>query len=181
MINPSTTVAEGRAGPPDPPHPVLPERCKLAHGIPPWVSDGAVFFVTVNCLTRGENQLCTPEVARSLRENVDFRHRRGDWWTHLLVLMPDHLHMLTSFPRDKDMRQVIAKWKEFTAKSLSLHWQRDFFDHRLRGNESFEEKAHYVRMNPVRKGLCQEVRDWPYTWDDFSKHDCGGSGGPALP
>jgi putative transposase len=43
-------------------------------------------------------------------------------------------------------------------------WQRGFFDHRLRADESFEEKATYVRMNPVRKGLVGRPDDWPHLW-----------------
>jgi hypothetical protein len=30
--------------------------------------------------------------------------------------------------------------------------------------ESFEEKAHYVRMNPVRAGLCADWAAWPHRW-----------------
>ena len=53
------------------------------------------------------------------------------------------------------MRQVVFKWKEYTAKELGLRWQRDFFDHRLRDDENRTEKAHYIRMNPVRAHLCR--------------------------
>ena len=78
--------------------------------------------------------------------------------------MPDHLHTLIAFPADKEMAQVIAHWKEFTAKRLSLHWQRDFFDHRLRHDESWRAKADYILNNPVRRGLVTCVADWPYVW-----------------
>lgn len=172
----------GRAGPPDsPPTTVpLPKRAALPHDIPSWVSDGAVFFVTINCLQRGANELCIPAIAESLRESIAFHQQLGDWWVHLLVLMPDHLHMLVSFGRDKSMRDVVAKWKEYTANHLDLRWQRDFFDHRLRDDENYIEKANYIRMNPVRKQLCSDTKDWPYTWD-FNQMTVGGSGGPTLP
>ena len=173
--------SEGRAGPPDPPRASLPCRHKLPHDLPSWVSDGSVFFITINCLQRGENQLCLPAIASSIRESVIFRQRLGHWWIHLLVLMPDHLHLLAAFPREKAMRQVVFKWKEFVAKHLGLRWQRDFFDHRLRNDENYIEKAHYLRMNPVRKGLCHAIEEWPFAWADFHAFDNGGSGGPALP
>ena len=57
-----------------------------------------------------------------------------------------------------------AQWKEYTAKRLGLHWQRDFFDHRLRTDESFREKADYILMNPVRAGLCKSPGEWPHVW-----------------
>lgn len=89
--------------------------------------------------------------------------------------MPDHLHMLVSFPQDEDMKMVVARFKEMTAKKTGVHWQRDFFDHRLRCDESFDEKAHYLRMNPVRKGLVSRAEDWPYVWPSSI------SAGPAVP
>jgi putative transposase len=76
--------------------------------------------------------------------------------------MPDHLHMLASFGPDLGMKRVIANWKRYTANHAGIHWQRDFFDHRLRNDESFDEKAAYILENPVRAGLAHRVEDWPY-------------------
>jgi len=41
-------------------------------------------------------------------------------------------------------------------------WQREFFDHVLRSEESYAEKWEYVRQNPVRAGLAAHVEDWPF-------------------
>jgi hypothetical protein len=41
-------------------------------------------------------------------------------------------------------------------------WQPGFFDHLLRGSESYHEKWRYVRENPVRAGLVSCAEDWPY-------------------
>jgi len=40
-------------------------------------------------------------------------------------------------------------------------WQRGFFDHLLRSEESYSEKWNYVRNNPVRAGLVASGDDWP--------------------
>jgi hypothetical protein len=40
-----------------------------------------------------------------------------------------------------------------------------FFDHRVRSEESLEEKACYIRLNPVRAGLITCPDDWPYFWE----------------
>ena len=79
--------------------------------------------------------------------------------------MPDHLHALISFPRDKEMTKCISNWKEITAKKIGLCWQRDFFDHRLRAEESYEEKANYIRMNPVRKRFVADPSEWRFVWE----------------
>jgi putative transposase len=156
--------ASGRVRPPGPPQ-SFPKRKLLPHEQPLWVrSDQAVFFITICCTPKGENQLCKSATAEALFESVVFRQGRGDWWVHLFLLMPDHLHTLVSFPSDKDMKVVISQWKEFTAKKLGIEWQRDFFDHRLRHDESLHAKADYILQNPVRRGLIQRPEDWPYVW-----------------
>ena len=146
---------------------VLPNRKSLPHEIPPWVASGSVYFLTVCCRPRHENQLCDTEIAKTLVESLRFRQQKRDCYIHLLVLMPDHLHMLASFPVESSMNRTIAKWKEFTAKRTSIRWQRDFFDHRLRDDENFGLKANYMRQNPFRAGLVKKPFDWPYVWDSF--------------
>jgi REP element-mobilizing transposase RayT len=93
--------------------------------------------------------------------------------------MPDHLHALVSFPSGNDMTTVISQWKEFLAKKLDIHWQPNFFDHRLRNDESLREKVDYILQNPVRRGLVQRSEDWAYIW--MPDHDRGAPGGRALP
>jgi putative transposase len=79
--------------------------------------------------------------------------------------MPDHVHALISFPPSgKTMKQVIETWKEWTTKQLSIDWQRDFFEHRLRDEASWREKADYILQNPVRRGLVDRAEDWPYVY-----------------
>jgi len=124
-----------------------------------------VYFITICCVGRGVNQLCFANIASGIFESIEFRVARGDWYVHLALLMPDHCHFLASFPRDVEMRKIVANWKENVAKQLGVRWQRDFFDHRLRSNESFEEKAGYIRMNPVSGGLISNPKTWPYVWE----------------
>lgn len=78
--------------------------------------------------------------------------------------MPDHLHALVSFPQVESMPQVIRSWKHYLSKHQHIRWQRDFFDHRLRSNESHEEKLTYILNNPVRAGLILTPDKWPYVW-----------------
>jgi len=154
----------------------LPQRKRLPHDRPVWVDAGAIYFITVACLARGRNQLCEAEVAARLFETVSFRQNRGQWYVHLLVLMPDHIHALISFPVNMSMREIVAEWKESAARRAGIKWQRDFFDHRLRGNESLIEKANYVRQNPVRKGLVECSEDWPYVWVPGERNPCEDGG-----
>ena len=83
---------------------------------------------------------------------------------HFLLLMPDHLHGLAAFPTDKPMAAVVSEWKKYIARTVGIQWQRDFFDHRLRHDESRWEKEDYIWLNPVRAGLVKCREDWPYVW-----------------
>ncbi len=48
------------------------------------------------------------------------------------------------------------------SKEVQPLWQRDFWDTQLRDIRHYDDKWHYVRNNPVRKGLVANVDAWPY-------------------
>ena len=85
------------------------------------------------------------------------------------VLMPDHAHLFVALPEEvlrlqkwiQSLRSVIGK-ELLTLGFQKPHWQEGFFDHLLRGQESYSQKWDYVRMNPVRAGLTQTPEEWPY-------------------
>ena len=140
------------------------QRKRLSHERPSWIPEDTVYFITVCCVPKGVNQLCKPDVASKVFETIAFRQGRGDWRVHLCVLMPDHVHALVFFPLQADMRKIVFDWKQSVARRTGVAWQRDFFDHRLRDDENRIAKAHYIRMNPVRKGLVETMGAWPYIW-----------------
>jgi putative transposase len=147
-----------RAGPRD----VIGRRA-LPHDPPLGIdTNNEVFFITICCKTRGTNQLCNPDVWNVMVGATRFYEKNRDWFVPVLVSMPDHLHALASFSREVRMRDVIANWKRYVSRKAKVRWQRDFFDHRLRGDEGWREKAHYILANPVRAGLVEKWEDWPY-------------------
>ena len=130
----------------------------LPHQAPPWVDPAAGdYFVTICCQQRETNQLCTPHVGNKLLDSARFYYDRQKWFPSLFLLMPDHLHTLVSFGREQEMTGVIAAWKRYTAKQYGIEWQRGFFEHRLRAEESVAEKGTYILQNPVRAGLVEDA------------------------
>jgi len=124
-----------------------------------------IYFITINCRERFRNQLALSGVANPLFETVQHRQQRHLWWPYLFLLMPDHLHALVSFPPSgKPIRRIVSKWKEWTAKRLGIVWQSDFFEHRLRHDESRRQKANYILENPVRRNLIARPEDWPFVY-----------------
>ncbi len=144
----------------------LPSRNKLPRELPLWIDPAKeTYFITVCCERRGESQLARAAIAHSLFEPIVYRNERSVWYAQLVVLMPDHLHMLVSFGlTDKRIQTTLSKWKEWTAKNLAIKWQRDFFEHRLRREESLRKKADYMLHNPVRAGLVSQPEEWPFVF-----------------
>jgi putative transposase len=84
------------------------------------------------------------------------------------VIMPEHIHLFVCGPDDFSLGAWIGSLKQALAKSMGRSrgphaiWQRGFFDHLLRSDESYGQKWNYVRENPVRAGLVGKAEDWPY-------------------
>jgi REP-associated tyrosine transposase len=144
----------------------IPDRKRLPHDIPLWIDPtNACYFITICCARRGINQLASDPIASHLIETIKYRNAQEIWNVRLAMLMPDHVHLVVWFPdAEKRIQSIVNKWKEWTAKTLKVAWQRDFFEHRLRKEESFREKADYILANPVRAGLAERVENWPYVF-----------------
>jgi putative transposase len=136
----------------------LPVREKLPHTIPQWVAEGSWFFITINCASRGKNQLCRADTGNAVLAAMKFNHERFVWHCRLCLLMPDHLHAIIAFPRNPGMETTVKNWKKFVAGKHGVDWQRDFFDHRFRDHHELDEKTSYILMNPVRKDCASERR-----------------------
>jgi len=144
----------------------FPSRHSLPHHVPLWVDpQKEVYFITINCQPRGLHPLPHPERATVLLDTVKLRNERFIWFAHVFLLMPDHVHALLSFPPSRNtVHRTVTLWKRWTARQMGIEWQRDFFEHRLRSDESWREKAEYILANPVRKGLVAQVSQWPHVF-----------------
>jgi len=126
---------------------------------------GATYFVTICCRQRGRNQLCDEKVWRAIFETATIYDHQQSWYLKLLLLMPDHLHALIAISAETSLSDTVANFKRATTKFSGVKWQRNFFDHRLRSDESLAEKAAYIRQNPIRAGLVENKVDWRYVLD----------------
>jgi len=91
-------------------------------------------------------------------------HNAQKWHMKVLLLMPDHLHMLVGIPGYANLSSLVRDFKRITTKIARIQWQRNFFDHRLRHEGSEAEKFEYIGQNLVRAGLATVAREWPYVF-----------------
>lgn len=141
-----------------------PQPRRLPHDVPQWVAEGSFFFITINCEARGPNQLCRAGVGEAVLSASAYYHSHFKWHCRLMLLMPDHLHGIIAFPRETSMRTTVRYWKRYLSRFHKIQWQFDFFDHRLRNHHEEAAKIEYILKNPVRRGLCERVDDWPWVF-----------------
>ena len=99
---------------------------------------------------------------------------------HLLagIVMPDHAHWIVSPLENRDLSvgDFSHGFKRILQKRLgvpSWEWQRGCFDRLLPSDENLESKWIYVKDNPVRHGLVQSAKDWPYYLDLINEPKTG--------
>ncbi len=133
-----------------------------------WSSRGRpVFFLTI-CTHERRRWLASQDMLESFMAFSKASPEKAGVWVGRFVLMPDHLHVFVSAEGSKSLSRWVRSLKGYLAKRKRATgiqgeaWQDGFFDHVLRGTESYSEKWAYVRMNPVRAGLVENPEDWPY-------------------
>jgi putative transposase len=143
-----------------------PDRKAMLHTPPFWIDDTALFFVTLNCQQRGQNQLAHEDTSTKLIDSWLYYHDHQSCAPLIIMVMPDHLHLLISFSwkTGEGMPALIKSWKRYTAKQCDIQWQRDYFDHRIRNQDDFDQKWDYILNNPVKAGLTDHPSQWPHQW-----------------
>jgi putative transposase len=87
---------------------------------------------------------------------------------HAYCLMPDHVHLLLEgLEPSSDLLLFVKALKTktstpFERKTGHLLWQKKFYDHILRRNDSPDAVAWYIWMNPVRAGFCGSPEEYPF-------------------
>jgi len=138
-----------------------------------WI-DSPIYFITT-CTNNRRQVLARDEVAKVLVDELRVGHGQHGWAVGRYVIMPDHVHFFCRPERDgKKLSEFVGFWKSYTSRRINALgsprstpadttlWQREFFDHILRSDESYSQKWNYVRDNPVRAGLVRSADAWKY-------------------
>ena len=132
-----------------------------------------VFFVTA-CTYPRRPLLATDSVHNVFVHFSRRAHEEHGIAVGRYVIMPDHIHLFVCGPNNFELGRWMGMLKQCLEKIVGVTasptgrrlqksvWQRRFFDHVLRSEESYAQKWEYVRDNPVRAGLVTDADDWPY-------------------
>jgi len=118
----------------------------------------AAYFVTLCCFDR-RKVFSDPDNCKWLLNHLRELSSVHNFAVHAFCIMPDHFHLLVQGLNPvsdlvgfmKSFR--IKTSREFAAKHSFPLWQKKYFDHILRPNESLSAVAWYIWLNPVRADL----------------------------
>ena len=114
---------------------------------------GACYFLTW-CTHNRLPGLTAPAVQATLRLAIANSGKSGDATLFAATIMPEHVHLLISLGKRLTVSQVVAKIKAtVTRQHPTVHWQLNFFEHRLRDHSVAEDFALYIFMNPYVANL----------------------------
>jgi putative transposase len=126
------------------------------------------FFVTTCCESRRaifRNVKLATAAVECLRE----QSRRCSISVRAYCVMPDHVHFLAEgLTAASNLIRFVKGFKQATAYACRASvrgplWEKSFYDHVLRTRDSGDSVAWYIWMNPVRKGLCEDPADYPFS------------------
>ena len=99
--------------------------------------------------------------------------------TVAVCVLPNHIHAIWTLPPDDadySLRWRLIKTKfsahfpraeNLSASKQRRHergiWQRRFYEHTVRDETDLQRCADYIHFNPVKHGLCGNVRDWAFS------------------
>jgi putative transposase len=127
-----------------------------------WSAPKTRYFVTA-CTRERRSGLEGHSVTDAIIKGTMDSDSLEDTETMAFSVMPDHIHWLFVLGRRLSIGRVIGRLKfesRETLASAGLAWQRDFFEHRLRAEESAEDYGRYIFLNPYRAGIVKVAETW---------------------
>jgi putative transposase len=148
---------------------------------------GGTYFFTVVTFNRMPIFI-NPQV-RALLDAVLLKTKsRHPFQNEAYCILPDHLHCIWILPEgDADYSMRWREIKRLFSRGYLKHvgpgglrnasrrnhgeaaiWQRRFWEHAIRDQEDFNNHVAYIHFNPVKHGLVNQVKDWP--WSSFHRY-----------
>ena len=132
---------------------------------------GSYFYFLTLCAADKKPLFKDAEIARFIIDEMELRRNRDEIILFCFCIMPDHVHMLLSLSKGYQKRLInwVSAFKRYSAKIIRKSygveqlWQKNFYDHVIRKEESLIKVAEYIVNNPVRKDIVREWKEYPYS------------------
>jgi putative transposase len=117
--------------------------------------------------------LCREALARAVMQRMEAEAARAPVDLCAYCVMPDHVHVLLTPRSGASVVRFIQAVKSRTTRAHwalggdGKLWQRGFYDHIVRREESVTRIAEYILANPVRAGLAENASAYPFSRSFF--------------
>lgn len=122
--------------------------------------------------------LTQPEIAVLVQNELRHGAEDGLYRLYAYTLMSNHVHVLlhpledpgTSQPVPLSRITQLIKGRSARATNQVLgrtgqqFWARESYDHWARNEQETRRIIAYIMNNPVKAGLVNDARDWPWSW-----------------
>jgi putative transposase len=137
--------------------------------------EGDLHFVTFSCFHR-LGYLGTATARDLFEDALQKAHLRYRFDLIGYVVMPEHVHLLTSGPR-LDLLAVALQGLKLSAARRRRErpfWQARYYDFNVFSEGKRLEKLSYMHWNPMRRGLVDRPEDWRWSSCRFSRLESEG-------
>ena len=125
----------------------------------------------------GSCYLKQPRVAKIVQDAILFLDKEK-YLLSAWVVMPNHVHLITTPLPGKTLAGIMQSLKSFTANEANkvldrqgTFWMPDYFDRYIRSHRHLVTAIAYIEYNPVMAGLCRRPEDWPFSSAWFRAHE----------
>ena len=144
----------------------------MAKGLVRYQQAGDLHFITFSCSGR-RPFLTTPTTRNVFERSLETMRVRYKFLVLGYVVMPEHVHLLVSEPKNAPLSKAIQALKLSVAvqRKERPFWQARYYDFNVFTNARRVEKLKYMHRNPVARGLVAEPDAW--AWSSFRHYSMG--------
>jgi REP element-mobilizing transposase RayT len=138
------------------------------HRLPKEYYKGRIFVALTLCIQNRAPIFSDAEIVKIFIDLLAGITTKHNCQIPVYCFMPDHLHFIIVGNDDEvDLLRAVASYKQKTGYWMSRNkpsarWQKDFYDHVIKKEESFSAWINYILDNPVRRGIVKNWLDYPF-------------------
>jgi putative transposase len=149
-------------------------------------ADGYSYYLTL--VTYQRKPILIDNIEQ-LRQAFRYSKKNYDYTIDAIVILPDHLHMIITPKIANEYPKIITNIKRAfvyttvgrgiltptikdTKTNLSSSkykrshagiWQERYYEHTIRNEKDLLEKMEYIKNNPIKHALVDNINDWKYS------------------
>lgn len=138
------------------------------HRLDPEVYKGERIVSFTLCIKNKKSFFTSHNVYTIFNEMLLNEFKNYNCSAYVYLFMPDHLHLtVAGNDSGSDIKKCVDIFKQktgfwFAQNHPEIKWQKDYYDHILRSKENLNIHIKYILNNPVRAGLVEVWKEYPF-------------------